>query len=78
MARYYRPYLQPTPSLGTGSRIIGSTIIGTSRANAGSSGRVYNWMKSNLGNYYALQYFANASFGPYRICPNRPLRLCLK
>lgn len=78
MARYYSPYLQPTPSLGTGSRIIGSTIVGNSRASAGSSGRVYNWLKSNKGNFYAIQYFSNASFGPYRICPTKPTRLCLR
>lgn len=75
MARY-SPYLQPTPSLGSGARIVGSTLIGTSRANAGSAGRIYDWMKKNKGNDYAIQFFANASFGPYRICPGRQTRLC--
>jgi hypothetical protein len=41
----YRPYLQPTPSLGTGARITGSVGLGT-RPQIGGVSRIYNYYKS--------------------------------
>ena len=41
----YTPYLQPTPSLGTGARITGSVGLGT-RPQIGGVSRIYNYYKS--------------------------------
>ena len=41
----FRPYLQPTPGLGTSARTAGAIILGGPRAGAGSAGRVYNFLK---------------------------------
>jgi len=41
----YRPYLQPTPSLGTGARIAGSAALGT-RPQIGGINRIYNYFKT--------------------------------
>jgi hypothetical protein len=41
----YTPYLQPTPSLGTGSRITGSIALGT-RPKIGGITRIYNFFKT--------------------------------
>lgn len=41
----YSPYLQPTPSLGTGARITGSVGLGT-RPKIGGVSRIYNYYKS--------------------------------
>ena len=43
--RYYTPYLQPTPSLGTGARVTGSISTGT-RPRIGGTNRVYNYYQS--------------------------------
>lgn len=43
--RYYRPYLQPTPSLGTGARVAGSISTNT-RPRIGGANRVYNYFQS--------------------------------
>jgi len=42
---FYAPYLQPTPSLGTGSRITGSVGLGT-RPQIGGAPRIYNYFKA--------------------------------
>jgi hypothetical protein len=42
----YRPYLQPMPGLGTGARTGLAVVLGGPRAGAGSSGRIYDFMKS--------------------------------
>jgi len=41
----FRPYLQPTPGLGTSARTAGAIILGGPRAGAGSAGRIYNFLK---------------------------------
>jgi len=41
----YPPYLQPTPSVGTGSRFTGSIAMGT-RPKIGGAGRIYNYFQS--------------------------------
>ena len=52
MSGYYLPsrdfstYLQPMPSLGTSGRTSVAVLIGSSRAGAGSSGRIYDYLKS--------------------------------
>jgi hypothetical protein len=45
-SRDFSPYLQPMPSLGTSGRTTVAVLIGSSRAGAGSSGRIYDWLKS--------------------------------
>jgi hypothetical protein len=45
LTRYYTPYLQPTPSLGTGSRVAGSMAVAT-RPRIGGAGRVYSYFQS--------------------------------
>lgn len=42
---YYRPYLQPTPSLGTSARVAGSISTAT-RPKIGGANRVYNYFQS--------------------------------
>ena len=42
---YYRPYLQPTPSLGTGARVAGSISTNT-RPKIGGNNRIYNYYKT--------------------------------
>jgi choloylglycine hydrolase len=41
----YSPYLQPMPSLGTSGRTSVAVLVGSSRG-AGSSGRIYSYLKS--------------------------------
>jgi hypothetical protein len=55
--RYY-PYLQPTPSLGTGSRVAGSISTST-RPKIGGIGRIYNFAKATgqLGPFYKQVIF---------------------
>lgn len=70
----YRPSTSPYQTLSTGqawgqspqSRVIGCAAIasGTS-ASAGSANRIYSYLKKTKGNYYAINYFQNAIFGPY-------------
>jgi hypothetical protein len=42
----YRPYLQPMPGLGSGSRTTTSVLLGGPRAGAGSAVRIYNYLSS--------------------------------
>jgi hypothetical protein len=42
----FRPYLQPMPGLGSGARITQSVIVGGPRAGAGSSARVYDYLRT--------------------------------
>ena len=42
----YPPYLQPTPSLGSGSRVAGSATLGT-RPKIGGITRIYNFFKTH-------------------------------
>jgi hypothetical protein len=54
------------------SRIIGGALVSTgTSSSAGSAGRVYAFLKNTRGNNYALNYFRNASFGPYMINKNQ-------
>ena len=41
----YTPYLQPTPSLGSASRVAGSVALGT-RPKIGGITRIYNYFKT--------------------------------
>jgi len=42
----YRPYLQPMPGLGSGSRTTTAVLLGGPRAGAGSAVRIYNYLSS--------------------------------
>ena len=42
----FRPYLQPTPGLGTSARTAGAIILGGPRAGAGSASRIYDFLKA--------------------------------
>jgi len=66
------PYQFPTTmqswSQGSSARIVGSSLISSSNSkSAGSACRVYNFLKTTKGNNFAIQFFKNASFGPYMI-----------
>jgi len=75
----YRASTSPYQTLSTGqawgqspqSRVIGCSAVasGTS-ASAGSASRVYSFLKKTRGNNYAINYFQNATFGPYMINRN--------
>jgi hypothetical protein len=42
----YRPYLQPTPGLGSYNRNGLAIILGGPRAGAGSGSRIYNYLQN--------------------------------
>jgi len=46
-SRDFSPYLQPMPTLGTSGRTSVAVLVGSSRAGAGSSGRIYDWLKQH-------------------------------
>jgi len=52
--RSYRPYLQPTPGLGSYNRSGGAVILGGPRAGAGSASRVYNYL-NNTNELYPIK-----------------------
>jgi hypothetical protein len=66
------PYQFPTSGQSWGqspqSRVIGANVIcsGTS-SSAGSANRVYSFLKKTKGNQYAVDFFKNATFGPYSL-----------
>jgi hypothetical protein len=62
---------QQTSGLGSYSRVIGATLISCPRTRIASSTRVYNFLKNRYGFQFALQYFNDASFGPYRFGPTQ-------
>uniref|UniRef100_A0A6C0DI80 Uncharacterized protein n=1 Tax=viral metagenome TaxID=1070528 RepID=A0A6C0DI80_9ZZZZ len=46
-SRSFPPYLQPMPTLGTSGRTSVAVLVGSSRAGAGCSGRIYDWLKQH-------------------------------
>jgi hypothetical protein len=66
------PYQFPTSGQSWGqspqSRIIGAGVVSAGTSNsAGSANRVYSFLKKRYGNQFAINYFRNATFGPYTI-----------
>jgi hypothetical protein len=64
---YYRypKYLQPTPSLGSGSRVFGSAALGT-RPKFGGIQRIYNFYKQYYGSDAFFKEVAFAIYGVQR------------
>lgn len=58
----YPPYLQPTPSVGTGARVAGSAALG-SRPKFGGIVRIYNFYKQHQGTDAFLNDFVLATYG---------------
>ena len=71
------PFFQPLSSLGTRNRITGAALVASSRAYFGSPLRIYYFLKNTQGVDYAFNFFNNASFGKYRICPGQT-NICLR
>lgn len=61
------PSLTPLYGLGSYSRVVGSISISSPRSSIGSAGRVYSYLKQTKGINYALNFFKNATFGPFVI-----------
>ncbi len=63
------PYPSLTPAYGLGSygRIIGATAISSPRSGSGSAVRVYNALKRQYGQQFALNYFRRSIYGPYTV-----------
>ena len=66
------PYQYPTTGQSWGQspqgRIIGASVISSGTSNsAGSANRVYAYLKQQKGNQYAINYFKQATFGPYTL-----------
>jgi hypothetical protein len=61
------PSLTPTYGLGSYGRIVGATLISSPRTRYGSASRVYQYLARTQGQLYAIQYFRDASFGPFII-----------
>jgi hypothetical protein len=53
--------------LGSGSRVVGAIAISSPRTKIGSAGRVYAYLKNELGPTEALNYIQQAAFGPFVI-----------
>jgi hypothetical protein len=61
------PVLTPMYGLGSGSRVVGAIAISSPRTKIGSAGRVYAYLKNELGPTEALNYIQQAAFGPFVI-----------
>jgi hypothetical protein len=67
MPRYAFPALTPMYGLGSGARTVGAIAISSPRTKNGSAGRVYAFMKNEIGAYAAMDYMQKAAFGPFII-----------
>lgn len=69
---YTYPSLTPMYGLGSGSRVVGSIGISSPRTKNGSAGRVYAYLKRNVGPYVAIQIMKDYSgLGPFSILNGR-------
>jgi hypothetical protein len=58
--------------LGSSSRVIGSIGISSPRTKNGSAGRVYAYLKRNVGSFTATQIMRDyTGLGPYTIQNNK-------
>uniref|UniRef100_A0A6C0ERX3 Uncharacterized protein n=1 Tax=viral metagenome TaxID=1070528 RepID=A0A6C0ERX3_9ZZZZ len=64
------PALVPMYGLGSYGRVIGAVTLSGPRSSSGSALRVYAYLKQTKGNTYALNFFKNATFGPYFLNKN--------
>jgi len=70
--RYSYPSLTPMYGLGSSSRVIGSIGISSPRTKNGSAGRVYAYLKRNVGSFTATQIMRDyTGLGPYTIQNNK-------
>ena len=66
--RYAYPSLTPMYGLGSAGRVVGAIGISSPRTKNGSAGRVYAYLKRNIGTSAALAYMRNyTGLGPYTI-----------
>ena len=69
---YSYPSLTPMYGLGSAARTVGSIGISSPRTKNGSAGRVYAYLKNNLGPYRAIQIMRDyTGLGPFSILTGR-------
>lgn len=67
-ANYYYPSLTPMYGLGTSNRTVGAIGISSPRTKNGSAGRVYAFLKKEIGSFRAMEIMRDYSgLGPFTI-----------